>query len=209
MFAVRPMLFAARRRAARSTRPCTVQHIRSPNCGRSIGALELAFNMGRSNHLQHLQLDMVRLVHSPLKRNVKELSLVVAWQRGKRRWKNPPRFFLIHAVPHRKARAPLGTSVLGILEVKSQDMLLRALTRKRPPRQWLPGWDLAEPNMSQHTSPVRRRGAGTLQSVAEEDEREKHTPTKQLASMQFDTHQPAKTQCLSLSLPLYIFTSTL
>ena len=57
-----------------------------------------------------------RLVHSPLKRNVKELSLVV----------------------------------------KSQDMLLRALTRKRPPR----------------------RGAGTLQSVAEEDEREKHTPTK-------------------------------
>ena len=43
--------------------------------------------------------------------------------------------FFIHAVPHRKARAPLGTSVLGILEVKSQDMLLRALTRKRPPRQ--------------------------------------------------------------------------
>lgn len=57
-----------------------------------------------------------RSVHSPLKRNVKELSLIV----------------------------------------KSQDILLRALTRKRSPR----------------------RGTGTLQSVAEEDEREKHTPTK-------------------------------
>lgn len=40
--------------------------------------------------------------------------------------------------------------------MKSQDILLRALTRKRSPR----------------------RGTGTLQSVAEEDEREKHTPTK-------------------------------
>lgn len=49
--------------------------------------------------------------------------------------KSPEFFFLVHAVPHRKTRAPLGTSVLGILEVKSQDMLLRALTRKRPPRQ--------------------------------------------------------------------------
>lgn len=75
-----------------------------------------------------------RSVHSPLKRNVKELSLIV----------------------------------------KSQDILLRALTRKRSPRR------------------------GTLQSVAEEDEREKHSPTK-LPSV--GTHQEGAGTALHSAFP--------
>eukprot|EP00435_Cladocopium_sp_Y103_P029442 s1628_g7.t1 len=96
-----------------------------------------------------------RSVHSPLKRNVKELSLIDA------------RHQLGHGVSPQLQNSTdsFGISCLKKVQhdvkpqVKSQDILLRALTRKRSPR----------------------RGTGTLQSVAEEDEREKHTPTKPYA----------------------------
>lgn len=107
MPALRPMLFAARRKAARSTRPCTVQHIRSPNCGRSIGALELAFNMGR---VESLAAATGHGKVGPFTAKKKRQGALFGCCLATREEEEfPPSFFLIHAVPHLKRRAPLGT----------------------------------------------------------------------------------------------------